>query len=101
MKLAAIATHPIQYQAPLWRAITASGKIGLKVFFATRHGLEPSLDRGFGKSFAWDIPLIEGYDHEFLPSVRIPLFKGPVGDRPRYNGWLLVVGWACCWTNMV
>jgi glycosyltransferase involved in cell wall biosynthesis len=81
MKLAAIATHPIQYQAPLWRAITASGKIGLKVFFATRHGLEPSLDRGFGKSFAWDIPLIEGYDHEFLPSVRIPLFKGPVGDR--------------------
>jgi glycosyltransferase involved in cell wall biosynthesis len=81
MKLAAIATHPIQYQAPLWRAIMASGKIGLKVFFATRHGLEPSLDPGFGKSFAWDIPLIEGYDHEFLPSVRIPLFKGPVGDR--------------------
>jgi glycosyltransferase involved in cell wall biosynthesis len=81
MRLAAIATHPIQYQAPLWRAIAARGTTDLKVFFATRHGLEPALDPGFGQSFAWDIPLIEGYDHEFLPSVRIPLFKGPVGDR--------------------
>jgi glycosyltransferase involved in cell wall biosynthesis len=81
MKLAAIATHPIQYQAPLWRAITASEQIDLKVFFATRHGLEASSDLGFGKTFAWDIPLVEGYDHEFLPACRVPGFPEPVANH--------------------
>lgn len=79
-RLAAVATHPIQYQAPLWRALAHSEMISLKVFFASRHGLENSLDPGFGQSFAWDIPLIDGYRHEFLPSVRLPVFGGPVAN---------------------
>jgi len=80
-RLAVVATHPIQYQAPLWRAVNASAEVDLKVFFASRHGLEPSLDPGFGKSFAWDIPLVEGYDHEFLLSRHVPGLNGPVADR--------------------
>lgn len=81
MKLAVIATHPIQYQAPLWRAIAANGKVNLRVFFASRHGLDESVDPGFRRSFAWDVPLLEGYESEFVSSLLIPGCNGPVANR--------------------
>ena len=81
MKLAAIATHPIQYQAPLWRIMAASRDIDLTVFFASRHGVEPSWDPGFGGTFAWDIPTTKGYPHEFLPAVTLPFLQGPVSNK--------------------
>ncbi len=59
-RLAVVATHPIQYQAPLWRALAASQEVKAKVFFASPHGLEESFDPGFGTCFSWDIPLLEG-----------------------------------------
>jgi hypothetical protein len=59
-KIAVVATHPIQYQAPLWRAIARDGRFELKVYFASRHGQNVALDPGFGKAFAWDIPLLGG-----------------------------------------
>ncbi len=80
IKLAVLATHPVQYQAPLWRAIARDGRFELKVYFASRHGQSVALDPGFGKAFAWDIPLLGGYDHEFLPSARIPILPGPVAN---------------------
>jgi hypothetical protein len=80
-RIAAVATHPIQYQAPLWRAIAASGTIGLKVFFVSRHGLDVAVDPGFGLAFAWDVSLLDGYEYEFLPSLSFPFFKGPVANR--------------------
>lgn len=81
MKIAAIATHPIQYQAPLWRNMAASRDIELTVFFASRHGVEPSRDPGFGETFAWDTPTTEGYAHEFLPAATLPFLKGPVSNQ--------------------
>lgn len=55
-----VATHPIQYQAPLFRALAASREVELTVGFldlpdAARQGV------GFGVGFAWDVPLTEGY----------------------------------------
>jgi len=58
--LLVVATHPIQYQAPLFRALAASGAVDLTVGFldipdAARQGV------GFGIAFAWDVPVTEGY----------------------------------------
>lgn len=76
-KLAIVATHPIQYQAPLWNRLAQSSGLDVKVFYADTHGSTESFDPLYGKSFSWDVPLLEGYDHEFLRSVRIPGLPGP------------------------
>ncbi len=57
-------SHPIQYQAPLYQKLAS--KVNLKVFFYSNHGVKKSFDPQFGKSFKWDIPLLEGYNFEFL-----------------------------------
>jgi glycosyltransferase involved in cell wall biosynthesis len=66
MRLAYFVSHPIQYQAPLLRYIGADPDIQLKVFFYSDFSLKEYKDPGFGKSIKWDIPLIEGYDSQFL-----------------------------------
>lgn len=80
-RLAIVATHPIQYQVPLWRAMAGSGRFDIKVFYASDHGTTESVDPSFGKAFAWDIPLLDGYDHEFLVSSKVPGLPAPVRNR--------------------
>ena len=69
LRLAIFTSHPIQYQAPYFRALAASDRLTPTVFFGSRHGLDASLDTGFGTTFRWDVPLLEGYDHVFLENV--------------------------------
>jgi glycosyltransferase involved in cell wall biosynthesis len=69
IRLAYLVTHPIQYQAPLLRRIAAEPGIDLTVFFCSDFSLKSYQDPGFGKSIAWDVPLIGGYRHEILPAV--------------------------------
>jgi len=64
--LAIVTSHPIQYQAPLWRALAAAG-VKFEVWFLTPHAVQPSYDREFGHTFAWDADLLQGYTHRFLP----------------------------------
>ena len=68
-RLAIFTTHPIQYQAPLFRELAARPGLHPIVLFGSRHGLDPSLDKGFGARFQWDIPLLDGYDHAFIENV--------------------------------
>ncbi|MBE9031026.1 glycosyltransferase family 4 protein [filamentous cyanobacterium LEGE 11480] len=68
-KLAVILSHPIQYYAPWFRYLTADPAIQLRVFYLWNFGVAESLDRGFGQKIQWDIPLLDGYDHEFVPNV--------------------------------
>ncbi len=68
VRLAYLVSHPIQYQSPLLRLIAAEPGISLKVFFRSPMGLKPYADAGFGQTIAWDTPLLEGFDHEFLPA---------------------------------
>lgn len=77
MRLAYLATHPIQYQAPLLRLIAAEPGIAFKAFFRSPMGLKQYVDPGFGQAIAWDVPLLEGYDHEFLPAFGDPLKVTP------------------------
>ncbi|MDQ5845790.1 MAG: hypothetical protein M3539_10910, partial [Acidobacteriota bacterium] len=64
--LAILSTHPIQYQVPLWQALAKSGSVPFEVWYLTDHGVRPSHDQQFGKSFAWDLDVLSGYPHRFI-----------------------------------
>lgn len=66
-KLAIVTTHPIQYNAPFFKMLTGRGHIDIKVFYTWGVAASSAkFDPGFGRSIAWDIPLLEGYEYEFL-----------------------------------
>lgn len=67
--LAIVQSHPIQYFAPLFRRLAQQPEIDLTVFYCSRRGMEEYLDTGFGQSVKWDIPLLSGYRHKFLPNL--------------------------------
>lgn len=69
MHIAVLASHPIQYQAPLFRALAARPGIRLTALFCDDHGIRPTHDPGFGRSIQFDTALLEGYDHRFLPNL--------------------------------
>jgi glycosyltransferase involved in cell wall biosynthesis len=64
--LAILATHPIQYQVPLWQALARDGRLPFEVWYLTKHAAQMSRDREFEKSFAWDLEMLSGYPHRFL-----------------------------------
>ena len=102
-RLAVLASHPIQYQAPLWRYLAAHAQLDLTVYYYSRHGLDVALDPGFGQAFEWDIPLVEGYAHRFLrnysPRPRVSTFWGACNPSltielsPARHDAVLVHGW--------
>lgn len=67
-KLTLVASHVIQYYGPLFRMLAADPKVNFRVLYCTRDGAEPYLDHDLGVRFKWDLPLLEGYEHEFLRS---------------------------------
>jgi glycosyltransferase involved in cell wall biosynthesis len=70
IKLAIVSTHPIQYYAPVFRAMAREASVIPRVFFTWSQTAEgPVFDPGFGSRFSWDIPLLEGYDHQFVSNV--------------------------------
>ena len=78
VRLAYLVSHPIQYQAPLLRRIAREPGIDLVVFFGSDFSLKAYSDRGFGGiDVRWDVPLVEGYRHEFLPILRDNHTVGP------------------------
>ena len=114
MTLGVLATHPIQYQAPLWRALAR--ELDLHVYFAHRQTAAGQAAAGFGVAFEWDVPLTDGYAHTFLENrSRNPgtgTFNGcdtpGVADVVRAGRFdaFLVTGWnkksywqamAACW----
>jgi len=70
VRLAIISTHPIQYYAPVFRALARSQAVRPKVFFTWSQTASASVvDPGFERTIAWDIPLLEGYESEFVPNT--------------------------------
>lgn len=76
-KLGIVTSHPIQYQAPLFRALANSGHIHPTVLFCSEWGVNVYRDPQFGTEFRWDIPLLDGYDHKFLGNIGTA--SGPEG----------------------
>lgn len=69
-KLAVVCTHPIQYYSPVFRFLAQHPEVDLKVFYTWSQAAEGTMfDTGFGAKVKWDIPLLEGYAHQFVPNV--------------------------------
>jgi glycosyltransferase involved in cell wall biosynthesis len=64
-----LSTHPIQYQVPLWQALAKDGRVPFQVWYVTDRHTQVSHDLEFGKTFAWDIQTLEGYDYRLLKSA--------------------------------
>lgn len=103
IRLAWLATHPIQYQAPLLRAIAQCPDIELTAMFFSDFSTRGFVDPGFGRAIEWDTPLLQGYQYEFLPGTGseingIRTFEPRVGGlakrltRGNYDA-VLVQGW--------
>jgi glycosyltransferase involved in cell wall biosynthesis len=69
-RLAIITTHPIQYIAPFYQLLSKRNFIEAKLFYTWGNKvLEEKYDPGFNKIIKWDIPVLEGYEYEFLENV--------------------------------
>jgi glycosyltransferase involved in cell wall biosynthesis len=83
-RLAYVVSHPIQYQAPMLRRIAQEPDIDLTVFFCSDFSVRGFKDKGFGVTVQWDVPLLEGYQSEFLPYFGSK--KKPASQQPMNHG---------------
>jgi glycosyltransferase involved in cell wall biosynthesis len=75
-RFAAVISHPIQHFAPVFRELAEAPGMDVKVFYASDWGVQPTYDPEFQREFSWDVPLLSGYDHEFLPRHRRARHQG-------------------------
>jgi len=66
-KIAIVTSHPIQYYAPWFRYLAQ--ELEIKVFYLWDFGVTEQIDAGFKQPLQWDIPLLNGYNYEFVPNV--------------------------------
>ncbi|MZP28780.1 glycosyltransferase [Heliobacterium undosum] len=67
IRLCIVSSHPIQYLAPLWRALNDHPQLEVEVFYASKGGAsEAVFDKGFNMPVQWDVDLLSGYRHHFL-----------------------------------
>lgn len=102
-RLAVVASHPVQYQAPWFAAL--AGAVDLEVLYCHRQDAAGQAAAGFGQAFEWDVPLFEGYQFRWLQNVArqpsVDVFSGcntpEIGrvldaghfDACLVNGWYL------------
>ena len=70
VRLAILSSHPIQYYAPVFRALAQCANVEPRVFYTWSQTADEQIsDPGFSIALRWDIPLLEGYGYEFVPNV--------------------------------
>lgn len=69
LRLAVVTTHPIQYYAPWLTYLAAHEGLCVRVFFLFQPLVEGLYDHGFRREVRWDMPLVDGYAHEFVPNI--------------------------------
>jgi glycosyltransferase involved in cell wall biosynthesis len=104
VRLAYLVSHPIQYQAPMLRRIAQESDIDLTVFFGSDFSVRDYKDAGFGVGVKWDVPLLDGYRHEFLPVLRDNSNPGTLsplnyGIFSRLRGSKDVAGFDVLWVH--
>lgn len=67
--LTVIETHPIQYHAPVYRALQRNCGIPVTVIYGSDFSVAGYRDREFGAAFAWDTDLVSGYAPVYLSRV--------------------------------
>jgi glycosyltransferase involved in cell wall biosynthesis len=117
-RLAILATHPVQYQAPWFARLAREPDLELTVYYGHRPTAEEHGAAGFGVAFQWDRPLLEGYRAVFLrnaarhPSltrfsgVDLPeaaaVFSRDAFDAVLVMGWHFLGAWQAfraCWRS--
>lgn len=110
-KIAVLQSHPIQYFSPLWAKLSRNKRIAVKVYYCSDSSIKGLLDKQFGQNVKWDIPLLDGYEYQFLknysprPSVTTKfwglmnwgIFNRLKKDRPDI---IIIHGWAY-FTNFI
>jgi glycosyltransferase involved in cell wall biosynthesis len=67
--LAVIETHPIQYHAPVYRALQQQLGVPVTAIYGSDFSVAGYRDAEFGTTFAWDTDLLSGYTPLFLSRV--------------------------------
>lgn len=75
-KLAIVVSHPIQHFCPQYSSWASISTLQIKVFFASRHGLDAYYDKNFGKTVQWQSLTLD-FDHAFLPEAE----DRPLGQK--------------------
>jgi glycosyltransferase involved in cell wall biosynthesis len=100
LRFAAVISHPTQHHAPMFRELNKVPGVRVKVFYGCNWGVRPTFDPGFSQTFAWDVPLLQGYEHEFLPSGQPPRDQGFLAiDSPRLAQRLADFGPHALWVH--
>jgi glycosyltransferase involved in cell wall biosynthesis len=68
-RLAVVVSHPIQHFVPFYRRLAQDPRIELRVIYCSRIGLQRYLDKDMGVELRWNMDLLSGYDHVFLPEA--------------------------------
>jgi glycosyltransferase involved in cell wall biosynthesis len=67
-RVLAVATHPVQYMAPIFRRMSGNPALELHVAYCTLRGAEAGHDPEFGTDIQWDVPLLDGYSWSQIPN---------------------------------
>lgn len=100
-RVALVASHVIQYQAPFFRLLAAERDLDLTVLFCSPAGAESYVDADMQTTLRWDLDLLGGYEHQFLrnygtgdgytrlvnPSIVPAILRG------RYDAVIFFLGW--------
>jgi glycosyltransferase involved in cell wall biosynthesis len=68
-RLAIVVSHPTQYYSPWFRHLAAESGMSVRVYYLWNFGVTEQVDKGFGTALLWDLPLLNGYEHEFVLNV--------------------------------
>jgi len=102
MRIAILASHVIQYQAPLYQRLAADPRVDLTVLYCSRAGLDTYRDKEMGATLSWDLPLLESYRATFLRNYPVAfsdflrhINPGVIAtiDQERYDAVLFMLGW--------
>jgi len=79
LRVLALASHPVQYMAPIFRRLAACPQLDLHVVYGSLRGAQAAVDPDFGTTVEWDVPLLDGYPWSHLPSGTSTQFLSRVG----------------------
>jgi glycosyltransferase involved in cell wall biosynthesis len=68
-RVLAVAAHPVQYMAPIFRRMAAHSGFELHVAYCSLRGAEAAHDPEFGATVEWDVPLLDGYSWTHVPNL--------------------------------
>jgi glycosyltransferase involved in cell wall biosynthesis len=106
LRVLLIATHPVQYQSPIFRRMARHPRLDIHVAYCSLLGAEKALDPDFATEVQWDVPLLDGYPWTQVPNWASPprptRFWGIVNPglwkiirRQRFDAVVTYTGYMC------